>query len=128
VHGRDLRLKAEHGTAVRLALELGGATLPHVAAVRALTHACVEDPMTLWALLRRRRPLRAVLRGTVTHPDLVDGSVLGDNAGEVEEEAVGFARRGPHPPADHLDVEDRALRRPEHPEEVGVRRVEPGGE
>src|SRR5690606_37363282 len=122
------RLEAEHGTAVRLALELGGATLPHVAAVRALTHAGVEDPLTLGALLRRRRPHRAVLRVAATHPHLVDGSVLGDYTGEVEEEAVGLARRGPHPPPDHLDVEDRALRRPKHPEKVGVWRVESGGE
>src|SRR5690606_31953071 len=125
VHGLDLRLEAEDGAAVRLALELGGATLPHVTAVRALAHAGVEDPPTLWALLRRRRRLRAVLRGAATHPDLVDRTVLGDDAGEVEEEAVGLARRGPHPPPDHLDVEDRALCRPEHPEEVRVWRVEP---
>src|SRR5690606_26382757 len=128
VHGLDLRLEAEHGTAVRLALELGGATLPHVAAVRALAHAGVEDPPTLGALLRRRGSGPAVTRAVAADPDLVDGPVFGDDAGEVEEEAVGLARRGPHPPADHLDVEDRALRRPEHPEEVRVRRVEPGGE
>src|SRR5690606_29532813 len=69
VHGLDLRLEREHGTAVRLAVELRIAALPEVPAVRALARAGVEDPLTLGALLRRRRPLRAVPRGAATHPD-----------------------------------------------------------
>src|SRR5690606_33245493 len=127
VHGLDLRLEAEDGTAVRLAVELRVGALPDMPAVWALAHARVEDPLTLGALLRRRGSGPAVARAAVADPDLVDGPVFGDDAGEVEEEAVRLALGDPHPPPDHLDVEDRALRRPEHSEEVGVRRVEPGG-